>query len=225
MTGQYPNSVAPIRPAVRNQRVNGDDVTRACDLARATLTAALDRDWQRPAGGLDWTCFETVEHMADDLFTYAAQLAPARPSTTTHVPIGWRRQREGGPALTIYADPAFGPAGLVQAFEACGAMLAAMVDTVPADRLSFHNYGPSDAAGFAAMGVVEVLVHMHDVATGLTVPWSPPADLCAAALARLFPSVPAADDPWTTLLWATGRVALPDRPVRTSWVWESTASA
>ncbi|WP_250034889.1 maleylpyruvate isomerase N-terminal domain-containing protein [Paractinoplanes maris] len=198
----------------------GDDVTRACDLARETLTAALDLDWQRPAGGLEWTCWETVEHLADCLFTYAAQLAPAKPSITTHVPVGWEYRRDGGPGLSIFADPAEGQAGLVQVFEVGGTMLTVMVDAVPPDRLSFHNYGTSDASGFAAMAVVEVFVHMHDVCTGLGRPWSPPADLCTAALARIFPDVPAAADPWATLLWATGRVALPGRPVRTSWRWD-----
>jgi hypothetical protein len=200
----------------------GDDVTRACDLAREALTAAVRLDWQVPAGGLEWTCWETVEHMADDLFTYAVQLAPAQPSTTTHVPIGWQRRRVGGPALTIFADEAEGQPGLVRALEACGAMLAVMVDAVPPGRLSFHNYGASDASGFAAMGVVEVLVHMHDVATGLDVSWSPPADLCAASLSRLFPDVPVGDDPWSALLWATGRVTLPGLPARTTWQWDGT---
>jgi hypothetical protein len=201
----------------------GKDVTRVCDLACETLTAAAERDWQLPAAGLEWTCWETVEHMADDLFAYAAQLAPARPSTTTHVPIGWRRNREGGPALTIYGDPAAGQAGLVQTLEACGAMLAVMVDGVPPDRLSFHTYGASDASGFAAMGVVEVLVHMHDVAAALDLPWNPPADLCAGALARLFPDVPTTGgDPWPTLLWATGRTTLPGLDVRASWRWDGT---
>lgn len=202
--------------------MNADDVRRAVGLASAALAEAAGLDWDTPAGGLDWSCWETVEHMADDLFTYAAQLAPSNPSTTTHVPFGWSRRREGGPALTVFVDRAEGPAGLLQVFEACGAMLAAMVETVPADRVSFHNYGPSDASGFAAMGVVEILAHMHDVAAGLKVDWSPPADLCAAALRRLFPDVPVEGAPWPTLLWATGRGVLPGRSARGDWKWDGT---
>jgi len=121
--------------------------------------------------------------------------------------------------LTIFVDPAEGPSGLLQVFESCGAMLAAMVGAVPTDRRSFHAYGPSDASGFTVMGVVEVLVHMHDIATALGLPWSPPADLCTGALCRLFPAVPIGD-PWPTLLWATGRAELPGRPRRTSWTWD-----
>lgn len=199
-----------------------DDVTRACDLTRETLTGALDLDWQKPAAGLEWTCWETVEHMADCLFAYTAQLAPATPPTTTYVPIGWQHLREGGPGLTIFAERPAGRPGLVQVLEVCGAMLAVMADAVPADRVSFHPYGPSDSSGFVAMGVVELLVHMHDVTGGLALPWSPPADLCAAALTRLFPTAPTATDPWATLLWATGRGTLPGLPLRTAWKWDGT---
>jgi hypothetical protein len=199
-----------------------DDVRRVAGLAAQTLAAAVPLDWHTPAGGLDWSCWETVEHMSDDLFTYAAQLGPANPSTTTHVPFGWSPRRDGGPALTVFVDPIEGPAGLIQVFETCAAMLAAMIDTVPPDRWSFHNYGPSDVSGFAAMGVVEVLVHMHDVAAGLKLTWAPPADLVAGALRRLFPSAPAGSEPWPTLLWATGRATLPGRPMQTSWTWDGT---
>ncbi|MFC7547480.1 hypothetical protein [Plantactinospora sp. GCM10030261] len=72
------------------------------------------------------------------------------------------------------------------------------------------------------MGVVEILVHMHDVAAGLNLTWSPPADLCGAALRRLFPSAPAGREPWPTLQWATGRLALPGLPALTSWRWDGT---
>jgi hypothetical protein len=202
--------------------VNADDLTRAVSLAREALSAGVGRDWlATPAGGLDWSCWETVEHMSDDLFAYAAQLGPSTPSVTTHVKFGWRQSRPGGPYLTVFVDPAEGPTALLEVFETCGALLAAMVRTVPADRTSFHNYGPSDPSGFAAMGVVEVLVHMHDVAAGLGLSWTPPADLCAGAIERLFPAAPRGFEPWPTLLWCTGRADLPDRPAPSSWQWVS----
>lgn len=188
-------------------------------LALDTLEPAIDRDWQVPAAGLTWSCAETVDHMSDDLFAYAAQISLATPSLTTHVPFGWQR-REGGPPLTIYTDPSAGPAGMLQVLESCGALLAAMVAVAPPDRMSFHSYGPSDPSGFAAMGVVEVLAHMHDVAGALKLDWAPPADLCAAALRRLFPQAPTDADPWTALLWCTGRTDLPGRPAPVTWKWD-----
>lgn len=206
----------------RNHLMIADDVRRAVGLARETLAGGVHLDWEVPAGGLEWSCWETVEHMSDDLFTYAAQLGPSSPSTSTHVRFGWSRRREGGPLLTVFVEPVEGAAALIEVFETCGAMLAAVIDAVPPDRMSFHNYGPSDASGFAAMGVVEVLVHMDDVAAGLGLPWSPPDDLCSAALRRLFPAAPATGEPWPTLRWATGRGELAGQPAQTAWTWDGT---
>ncbi|UGT62606.1 maleylpyruvate isomerase N-terminal domain-containing protein [Nocardia asteroides] len=127
-------------------------------------------------------------------------------------------RRPGGPVNMIHADRAAGPEGLLRVLAACGALLAAMVRVTPPDVRAHHVYGVSDAEGFAAMGLVETLVHTHDLARGLDLPWTPPAELCARALHRLFPDVTVAD-PWPTLLWATGRAELPDRARRTDWRW------
>ncbi len=75
-----------------------------------------------------------------------------------------------------------------------------MVCRTAPDVRAHHVFGNSDPEGFAAMGVVEILVHMDDVAAGLGVGWHPPADLCDRALARLFPAAPADTDRWQTLL-------------------------
>ncbi|MEV0821272.1 hypothetical protein [Nonomuraea rubra] len=58
---------------------------------------------------------------------------------------------------------------------------------------------------------------MHDLAEGLGLTWNPPDGVCARVLARLFPDAPRDTDPWTTLLWATGRAGLPGRPRLTRW--------
>jgi hypothetical protein len=202
--------------------VTSADVRQAVYLAADTLATAVDRDWRVPAGDLDWDCWETVEHIADDLFAYAGQLGPRRPSVEGPVPFGWAYRRTGGPALTVWAMPADGPAGLLQVLESTGALLAAMVEVTPPGVRAHHVYGAADAAGFAAMGVVETLVHMRDVAAGLDLAWEPPGELCARVLARLFPDAPAGPDHWQTLLWATGRVALPDHDRLISWSWQGT---
>jgi hypothetical protein len=42
---------------------------------------------------------------------------------------------------------------------------------------AYHTFGLSDPEGFAAMGIVEALVHTHDLAERLGLAWNPPADL------------------------------------------------
>ncbi|MFD9541282.1 VOC family protein [Streptomyces sp. NPDC060022] len=199
--------------------VTADDVARAVHLAVDVLKESPADNWQVPAGSLEWSCWETVEHLSDDLFAYAVQLGPRKPPTDTEVPYRWAAEREGGPANSLFADPAAGSAGLLQTLEASGALLTAMVRTTPADVRSHHVFGLSDAEGFAAMGIVETLVHTHDIAEGLSLSWAPPADLCDRVLARLFPGAPDDEDRWAVLLWSTGRAELPGRDRVTSWKW------
>ncbi|MFJ4573311.1 VOC family protein [Streptomyces sp. NPDC088846] len=201
--------------------VTADDVTTAVRLAVDALRESPADDWQVPAGALEWNCWETAEHLSDDLFSYAVQLGPRRPPLDAYVPYRFGADREGGPANALSADPAAGPAGLLHTLEANGALLAAMVRTTSPEVRSYHSYGVSDPEGFAAMGIVETLVHTHDLAASLDVPWTPPAGLCDRVLARLFPDAPKDADRWTVLLWATGRVELPGRPRVTSWKWHS----
>ncbi|WP_327315232.1 hypothetical protein [Streptomyces sp. NBC_01235] len=182
--------------------VTADDVLYAVRLAAAALrSVGTAADWDADAGSLEWSCWETVEHLADDLFAYAAQLGPEKPQLDTEVPFVWRAERSGAPANVIFADRGAGPAGLVQVLDACGGLLAAMVRVTPATVRSHHGFGLSDAEGFAAMGVVETLVHMYDVAEGLGIGWEEPdAGLCDRVLVRLFPDAPAGTDRWPTLL-------------------------
>ncbi|MEU5208919.1 DinB family protein [Streptomyces sp. NPDC020742] len=208
-------------PAAPPPPVTADDLDRAVQLSVAVLRRAPVEAWQERAGALEWNCWETVEHLSDDLFAYAAQLGPRKPPLDGNVPFVWEPRRPGGPANAVHADRAAGPAGLLQVLEASGALLVAMVRTTPPEVRAHHVFGVSDAEGFAAMGVVETLVHTHDLVQGMGLTWDPPAELCVRGLARLFPDAPGGAAPWPTLLWATGRAELPDHPRRTAWRWDA----
>ena len=96
--------------------------------------------------------------------------------------------------------PAAGNAGVVQVLDACGGMLSAVARTRAADARGWHPYGVSDPDGFAAMGTVETLLHLYDVAGPLGLTWDPDPDVVRRVLERLFPDEPADDEPWPTLL-------------------------
>ncbi len=198
--------------------VSADDVALSVRLATDTLASAAT-GWDKPAGDLTWTCWETTEHIADDLVFYATQLT--RRATDGWTPFRMAARREGGPEVAMFADLDAGPTGLLDMVDACGGLLTAAVRTASPEARGHHVFGTADAEGFAAMGAVEVLVHTADVAAGLGLLWHPPGDLCERVLARLFPEVEPTGDPWQTLLWATGRTALPERPQRTEWRWHS----
>ncbi|TDU02943.1 mycothiol maleylpyruvate isomerase-like protein [Streptomyces sp. 846.5] len=199
--------------------VTADDLGLAVRLSVDLLGQAQADVWDRAAGSLEWSCWETVEHLADDLFAYAAQLGLRTAPLGREVPFVWERRRAEGPANVVFADRAAGPDGLLQVLEASGALLVAMVRVTPATVRAHHVFGSADPEGFAAMGIVETLVHTHDLAAGLGLDWKPPAELCARTLARLFPDAPEDADPWTALLWCTGRAEVPGRPRLTTWRW------
>jgi catechol 2,3-dioxygenase-like lactoylglutathione lyase family enzyme len=199
--------------------VTADDVLDAVSASVTALRAGADRDWWAPAGDLEWPCWETVEHVADDLVFYGAQLGA--PGHHGYLPLEAVARRPGAAANVIRADPAAGPEGLLAVLTGSAALLAAIVRVTPPDVTGHHTFGPADPEATAAMGVLETLVHTHDVAQGLGVPFAPDPDLCARVLSRLLPDVEQASDPWTTLLWACGRIALPDRPRREGWRWDN----
>ncbi|MER6025175.1 GNAT family N-acetyltransferase [Streptomyces sp. NPDC001851] len=190
--------------------ISGDDLIEAVAGCTAMLRAAVDRDWAAVrAGRLEWDCHATAVHVADDLIAYAANLAGR--SQDAYVPF----------ELTL--DEGTGNAGLLHVIETTGALLAAAVRTAPPGVRGFHPYPfrSADAEGFAAMGVAEVLLHAHDMAEGLGLPYEPPAELVASLLACLFPHVQPGPAPWPTLLWATGRGELPGRAPVTEWRWRN----
>jgi hypothetical protein len=201
--------------------VTVEDINTASHAAVEALTPAVDLDWHVPAGGLDWTCWETLEHTSDDLFSYALQLAVAKPPLDAYLPVVTRAARASGPQSAIFAQVEGGNEGLLQVLEGCASLLVGIVTIAPPQMRAFHPMGISDPEGFAAMGIVEVLVHTHDVALGLDLPWAPPADLCDRVLLRLFPAAPTEPDRWATLLWATGRGDLPGVPALQRWRWDS----
>nr|WP_031170964.1 GNAT family N-acetyltransferase [Streptomyces durhamensis] len=190
--------------------INGDDVTEAVAGCTAMLRAALERDWSAVrAGRLEWDCHATAVHVADDLIAYAANLAG--------------RAQDDYVPFELKLDEGTGNAGLLHVIETTGALLTAAVRTAPAQARGFHPYPfrSADAEGFAAMGVAEVLLHTHDMAEGLGIPYEPPAELVVSLLACLFPHVQPGPAPWPTLLWATGRGELPGRAPVTGWRWSN----
>ena len=199
--------------------VTADDVDRVVDIAVTALSAQLTRDWHAPAAVGSWDCWETVEHIGDSLLYYATQLVPVRESIAGAYPFDYFAKRAGGPEGIVFANPDRGAAGLLRVLNACGGLLSALVRAAPPGHTAHHMWGHADAEGFAAMGVVEVLAHLFDVAAPLQIDWPAPDDVCARTLARLFPDAPMQTPPAATLLWATGRGPLPGRPPLDEWRW------
>ncbi|MEU6610825.1 GNAT family N-acetyltransferase [Streptomyces shenzhenensis] len=197
------------------REVGGDQVDEAVAGCVATLRTAVDRDWTAVrAGRLDWTVRRTAVHVASDLIAYAGQLAGR--AQDAYVPFDITLDGEGDEGM-----PAAGNTGVLQVIETTGVLLATTVRTTPRDVRAFHPFpfGSADREGFAAMGIAEVLLHTHDMAEGLGLPYEPSAELAESVLTCIFPHIQPGRAPWPTLLWATGRGTLPGRAPVTGWRW------
>ena len=147
--------------------VTADDLLAAADLTVAVLESGREGDWSARAGELDWTCWETVEHLADDWFDYAAQLG----ERGARAPFEAESRTPDGPPNTIRAELSEGVDGLIAVCRSTANLHAAVVRTAPPTARDHHIYGSSDPEASAAMGVLEALAHTHDVARGLGVPF------------------------------------------------------
>ena len=186
------------------------DLNAAAGASVAALAGYSDLDWQQvPAAELEWSCRQTTLHMVDCLYFYAMQIVYGNPDDYL--------------CTELALDDSASPPRLLVALSAHAELLNRIALSADPDLRAHHNYGVSDAAGFAAMGVVEMLIHTLDVVRGLNPEdqWRPPSELAAPVLARLFPHAPIGD-PADVLLYCCGRAALGELPRQTSWRWDGT---
>lgn len=196
------------------------DVRAVIDDLLHHFAALPDDSWDEFAHNLTWTRRDTVSHICDDLLFYALQLSGAHPPQTSYVeyvdPPAWR---EGGPASVLYPDPATGTRGILSCLDAAGGLLSAVVATAPNSHRGYHPAGVSNASGFAAMGIAEVVLHGFDILTAHGVDYQADGAIVARVLDRIFPDAARSLDAWTDLLRATGRHP---ESTTTNWRWNST---
>ena len=185
--------------------VGGQHVEEAVAAMVAVLMPQGDANWQAPAGSLEWSCWKTAAHVAHDMASYAGQVA-AR-ATAGYLP------------FDLVIAPEASPREVLRVVSACGRLLSTTVANAGVGPVAWH-WGMSDAAGFAAMGVAEALVHTYDITQGLGVAWSPPEPLSQLVVGRLLPDSPPGRAS-EVLLWATGRADLRGHPHTGEWVWRA----
>jgi hypothetical protein len=186
------------------------DPISAASVSVAVLAGYADRDWRTvPAADLEWSCWKTTVHIVDCLYFYAMQIVYGH--TDDYL------------CTELALDDSASPERLLAALSAHADLLDRIARSADPNTRAHHNYGVSDPAGFAAMGVVETLIHTFDVVQGLNPgdQWRPPADLAEPVIARLFPDAPRGD-PADVLMYCCGRAALGDVPRQTDWQWDGT---
>jgi len=185
---------------------DSDDLTELAGHVAHLWTAAADGDWSAPAGTLDWSCTATADHVVDTVLAPAFFLAS--------------RKLDGYPAFepcTLGPSPSL--TDLVEGLMTATRMLTAVVGAAPADARACIWTRPPEARGpadFPPRAGLELILHAHDIASGLGARFDPPPQL-ADRLRRhtrdwAFWRTPGwspltlAGDPWADLLRASGRL-------------------
>jgi len=179
--------------------VRPEHVVRAAELAAEALAPHDGADWSERAGELEWDVETTVAHMVGALAKSTLYLASR---STRFIAINPAKFRNATPTE------------LVQSIVPVAQALAHTADASPPGSLAYHVSGMTDAEGYLAMGLGELLVHPWDACRGLGVDFHGADELAACVLARSYPWVETHPDEgaWQTLLWALGRISLADRP-------------
>ena len=166
---------------------------------RSSLGSVVDRDWSVPAGALEWTCWQTVDHITDCVFSYALQIAG-------RVRGGFLRLQE------LHALPDADPAALLDSLDAVGRMFAAVVEEAPPDTISSDGYFDLSLSDWVARALNEMLLHTYDVMSGLGADFTPSHEVCTfvlqtPALWTYDGADRAATDAWRMMRITAGRPA------------------
>jgi hypothetical protein len=182
------------------------DLTR---VVTKVLRSGSNLDWSAPAGTLEWNCTKTADHTVDTLLAPALFLAS--------------RNRDDYPAfqpVTMGRDPT--PETLIGGIETAARVLIAVVTTAEPDTHAIIWRRPQvetrEPADFVPRGALELILHAHDICTGLGITFTPPQDLCQRLRqhTRSWPhwSSPGwtplsmTGDPWADLIHSSGRQPL-----------------
>jgi hypothetical protein len=179
----------PNNPAVRFEVVLG--------LTIEAFECGIDRDWHVLAGSLEWTCWQTVDHIIDCVFSYALQLASL--AQDGFLPFG-----------ELHALAKATPRDLVAGMRGVGTMFVAVLREASGLSAS-DGLLTLDAADWSARGAYEVLLHTHDVMQGMHRSFEPSSKICTWLLDS--PNLwmidraraDGATDPWSSLLLGSGR--------------------
>ena len=184
-----------------------DDLDELGQVVAKAWLSASDRDWSVPAGTLEWSCSKTADHAVDTVLAPAFFLAS--------------RKEDGYPAFEPFTLGAQPPAEvLVEGLQTAIRILSAVVRNAEPDARAAIWYRPEvEVRGrrdFVPRGALELILHAHDVCTGLDAPFEPPTELCER-LRQDTQSWPLWDlpgwappamtgDPWADLLRSSGRL-------------------
>lgn len=182
-----------------------EDLYEVAGAVAEAWRGGLNRDWDARAGTLEWSCRQTADHAVDTLVAPAFFLASRK--TDAYPDGGWSPGVEAAPEA------------FVDGVEMGARILGAVVSAAPPDARAIIFRRPvtvSPPADFAPRGALELVLHAHDVCSGLGVEFEPPRPACEKLRQHVqswpfwkpdfWPPLTMTGDPWHDLLRSTHRV-------------------
>ena len=186
--------------------VVADDLRNAVRVSCIALRGLQNTEWEEIAPGLEWTRRDTIAHVIDAYAYCTLNLANRTDGASAPRILSVRQpasQNEIMDALPLWAEVLVQTASIAESENGRG----------------FHRWGRPDGEGYLSMACVEILVHTYDVLRDKTGFEVLPA-LSDKIVARLFPWAAGDPRPWQALLWATGRVEMPNKESMSGrWAW------
>jgi hypothetical protein len=190
------------------ERFRVEDLYELSDFVSQAWLSAADRDWSVTAGTLEWSCTRTADHAVDCVYAPAFFLASRRTDAYPEVGLDLELGDRATPDL------------LVQSLGIATRMLAAVVNDADPNVQAVIFRRPEVLVGapadFIPRAGVELILHAHDVCSGLSVPFEPSSDLAVRLRDHTRPwpmwsgnivwgALKETGDPWGDLLVASGR--------------------
>ncbi|HVB92457.1 MAG TPA: hypothetical protein VND70_10220 [Acidimicrobiales bacterium] len=178
--------------------MNDLDLAELVELSLSALDGVAEADCSIKAGQLEWSCWQTVEHSIDCLFSYSMQ-------------IGAQAHSGFIPLEELHARPEASPADLIAGLRGAMALLLGVVRDSPGDVTASDGVLELDLSDWCARAAYELIIHTHDVLSGLGSALTPTDEMCNAILETESlwmldrRAIPETADPWTALLVASGR--------------------
>jgi hypothetical protein len=175
-----------------------DEVAVLVGLSLEALADVRDIDWSSRAGVLEWSCWQTADHLMDCIFSYALQ-------------IGAQAQSGYIPIEELHAKPEADPGDLIAGLRGVTSLFLGVVRDAPRNLTASDGVLQLALSDWCARMSYELAVHTHDVISGLTGVFVPLLQICRAILESdsLWmldrEQANAESDPWLALLRGSGR--------------------
>jgi hypothetical protein len=186
---------------VQNGSMRSEELSDLSDCAVQAVLEVQEEDWSRPAFGLEWTCWQTVDHLIDCLFSYTFQVAA-------------RAQSVFLPFNELHAQSGATPEDLGAGLRGILVALQAVLDAAPEGTTASDGVLALEVSDWRARAAYELVLHTYDVVSAFQRDYSVSDELSRSliecdTLWMMDHEVARTNaDPWTGLLSGSGREPL-----------------